>query len=211
MREPSLSEPVAVPPQPPVSGAARDDVLARARRIAVVLGAWGLAYACYRAYYAAGGQIGMIGQPRSQALFEAVNALGAGVIAVAAVLPSVCVRFPALRRALPVLGWVGAVGCCMHALTDATLRVLSLTGVHPTQLPASFWQSFDRHTADVQDLLLNEPWFFVEGLLWGALGLALVRTPRRRAWLVSALVACAAATVVGVLSGIGVVARFRIG
>lgn len=211
MPEPAPSGPVAVPPQPLVSDAARAEALARARRVAGVLGAWGLAYACYRAYYAAGGQIGMIGQPRSQALFEAVNAIGAGVIAVAAVLPSVCVRVPVLRRALPVLGWVGAVGCCMHALTDATLRLLSVAGVHPTQLPASFWQSFDRHTADVQDLLLNEPWFFVEGLLWGALGLVLVRTPRRRAWLVSALVACAAATAVGVLSGIGVVPRFRIG
>jgi len=27
------------------------------------------------------------------------------------------------------------------------------------------WLSFDRHAADMQDLLLNEPWFLIEGLL----------------------------------------------
>ena len=60
----------------------------------------------------------------------------------------------------------------MHAVVDVTLRIFSLTGVHPTQLPDSVWLSFDRRAADLQDLLLNEPWFLVTGLLWGALGLA---------------------------------------
>lgn len=211
MREPSPSGPVAVSRRPLISDAGRDEAPARARRIAALLAAWGLAYACYRAYYAAGGQLGMIGVPRSQAAFQAVNAAGAAVIALASLVPVVGVRLPVLRRPLSVVAWLGAVGCCMHALVDGTLRVLSLTGVHPTQLPASFWQSFDRHTADVQDLLFNEPWFFVEGLLWGALGLALVRARRRRLWWGSVVAACAAATAVGVLSGIGLIPRFHLG
>jgi hypothetical protein len=208
MHERSTEAPLTVRHRSSASPA-RDQT--RAVKVAWLLGVWGLAYACYRAYYAVGGQVGMIGQPRSQAQFEAVNAFGAAIIAAAAVLPVVFVRVPSLRRTLPTIGWIAAVGCCMHALTDATLRVLSITGVYPTRLPASFWQSFDRRTADLQDLLLNEPWFFVEGLLWAALGLALVSTARRRAWLTSALAVCAATTVVGVLSGVDVIARFHVG
>lgn len=183
----------------------------QARRIAVALAVWAFAYAAYRAYYAAGGTLGMIGEPVSGERFRAVNAVGAAIILVAAVLPLVAVRVAALRRALPAVSWIAAVGCCMHALVDGTLRVLSVTGVHPTELPASFWSSFDRGAADLQDLLLNEPWFLIEGLLWGALGLTLVAAHRRRAWVLSAVVACAALTLVGVLSGLGVIASFHVG
>ncbi|GAB2964830.1 hypothetical protein LWP59_23705 [Amycolatopsis acidiphila] len=91
------------------------------------------------------------------------------IILLAGVLPLVAVRLPVLRRALPVPGWVGAVGCCMHALVDGMLRVLSVLGAHPTQLPASAWTSFDRHAS--------------------------VTRPKRRAWLVSAVAGCLALTV----------------
>ena len=181
------------------------------QRVALALALWAFAYAGYRAYYAVGGTIGMIGQPVSDAQLRTINAYGAAIILFAALLPLVAVRVQALRRALPVLGWIGAVGCCMHALVEGTLRVLSVTGVHLTQLPASAWQSFDRHTADLQDLLLNEPWFLVEGLLWAALGIALVTASRRRAWLASAIAGCLLLTVIGVLTGLGVIDSFHLG
>lgn len=181
------------------------------RRLAVALALWAFGYACYRAYYAAGGTVGMIGVPISSAQFRAINAVGAAIVLFAAALPPVAIRVRALRRALPVLSWVGAVGCCMHALVNGTLRVFSMTGVHPTLLPASVWRSYDRRTADLQDLLLNEPWFLVEGLLWAALGLAVVATSCRRAWLRSAIVGCLLLTVVGVLSGLDVIGSFHFG
>lgn len=177
----------------------------------MALALWAFAYACYRGYYALGGQFGMIGQPVSSTQFRAINAVGAGIILLAAVLPLVAVRMRGLHQALPVLGWIAAVGCIMHALVDGTLRVFSLSGVHPTQLPADVWVSFDRRAADLQDLLLNEPWFLVEGLLWAALGIAFVRPDRRPAWTVSALVACALLTATGVLSGLGGIGSFRFG
>jgi hypothetical protein len=99
----------------------------------------------------------------------------------------------------------------MHAFVDGTLRLLSLTGVHLTELPADLWQSFDRRAADLQDLMLNEPWFLIEGVLWIALGVASTRPSRRRTWLVSAAAACLLLTVVGVLSGLDVIGSFRIG
>ncbi|HET7386561.1 MAG TPA: hypothetical protein VFJ19_07870 [Nocardioidaceae bacterium] len=181
------------------------------RAIATALAVWGLGYACYRAYYAAGGEIGMIGQPMSDAQFRAVNAGGAGIVLLGALLPLMLVRATSLRPAAPTLAWIVGVGCCMHALVDGILRLLSLTGVHLTQLPAELWQSFDRRAADLQDLLLNEPWFLAEGMLWVALGVASIRTPRRRPWLASAAATCLLLTVVGVLSGLDVIGSFRIG
>jgi hypothetical protein len=172
---------------------------------------WGLGYACYRAYYAVGGEIGMIGQPTSNAQFRAVNAVGAGIILIGALLPVVLVRGASPRPAAPVLAWIAGVGCCMHALVDGILRLLSLTGVHLTELPADLWQSFDRRGSDLQDLMLNEPWFLVEGLLWVALGVASIHSSRRRLWLASAAATCLLLTVVGVLSGLDVIGSFRIG
>ena len=65
--------------------------------------------------------------------------------------------------------------------------------------------------SDLQDLLLNEPWFLVEGLLWLALGVTSIQSSRRRPWLASAALACLVLTVLGVLSGLGVIGSFRIG
>lgn len=182
----------------------------RARRLALVLACWSFAYAAYRGYYALGGDLGAIGVPRSESEMRRVNAVGAVLIALAGALPLVAVRVTRLTRALPVLGWIGAVGCCMHALVDMTLRVFSLAGVHPTELPDA-WLTYDRRRADLQDLFLNEPWFLVTGLLWAALGLAFVRRPRRSPWLRSAVTACLALTVVGVLSGLDVIGSVVVG
>jgi hypothetical protein len=181
------------------------------QRVAVALAAWSFAYAGYRAYYAAGGQIGMPGEPISSAQYRAINAVGAAIIVAAGVVPLIALKVYAVRRALPVLCWIAAVSCCMHAWVDITLRVFSLTGVHPTQLPASVWRWFDRRSADLQDLLLNEPWFFIEGLLWAALGVALVQPSSRRIWMLTATIACLLLTVVGVLSGLGIIGSFHVG
>ncbi|MEV1117164.1 hypothetical protein AB0I91_18995 [Actinosynnema sp. NPDC049800] len=202
----------AVPARvPPRSGGAPVPRLGADRRLAWLLALWAFAYACYRAYYAFGGKVGMIGEPVSETTFRAINAIGAAIILVAAVLPPVAVRVPLLRRALPALGWLTAVGCCTHALVNSTLRVFSLTGAHPVVLPAEVWRWYDQRVADLQDLLLNEPWFLAEGLLWAALGLVVVTASRRRAWVLSAAVTCLALSVVGVLSGLGVIGSFRIG
>jgi hypothetical protein len=153
----------------------------------------------------------MIGVPNSIAQWRAINGLGAAIISLAGAVPLATLRWRSVRRVLPLFCWIAAVGCCMHALVDITLRVLSLTGSHPTQLPSSFWLSFDRRASDLTDLLFNEPWFFVEGVLWAVLGVATLRAPNRRAWIASALATCTILTVIGVLSGIGVIGSFRVG
>jgi hypothetical protein len=182
--------------------------------VAVALALWATWYAAYRFYYAFGGQVGMIGRPSPAAHFRRDNAIGGAIIFLAAMLPLIAVsawRHHAVRRAVTVAGWIAAVGCCMHALTLMTLRVLSLTGVHPTHVPAGLWLTFDRREADLQDLLFNEPWFFVEGCLWAVFGVSAVHPSARRRWRRSVVVACVFATAVGVLSGLGAITKFRAG
>ena len=88
--------------------APRYELPRRARRIAIVLAAWGFLYAGYRAYYTFGGQGAMIGQPVSQSQFRATNAVAVVILLVASVLPLfavLTVSRPWVRRLFPVIGW----------------------------------------------------------------------------------------------------------
>lgn len=181
-------------------------------RLSVAAGIWALAYAIYRGYYAAGGTAYLPGtiRPGSQDTFQLVNLAGAGIIAVAAVLPVAVLplwsrRWP--RRALLALCWVVAVGCCMHALVDVAERALSLAGSYDIDYP-SMWASVDHRAADLQDILFNEPWFLLEGLAFGALGwLTLGPGRARRWWLATALVAVAGLFALGMLTIAGVTGK----
>jgi hypothetical protein len=182
--------------------------------VAVALAVWAAGYAAYRFYYALGGQLGMIGRPAPALHFRRDNLVGGAIILLAALLPLIAVsawRHQPVRHLVAIVGWVAAVGCCMHAVTLEILRVLSLTGVHPTHYPAGVWLSIDRRAADLQDASFNEPWFFVEGCLWALLAVAALRPSSRRRWQRSAVVACGLLAVVGVLSGLGTVPTFRAG
>ncbi|HEX2411095.1 MAG TPA: hypothetical protein VHJ39_08005 [Solirubrobacteraceae bacterium] len=184
------------------------------RRVAVALAVWAAGYAAYRFYDAFGGRVGMIGRPAPSLHFRRDNLGGGAIILLGALLPSIAVsarRYRTVRRLVPAVGWIVAVGCCMHALTLVTLRVLSLTGVHPTHYPPGLWLSIDRRKADLQDLLFNEPWFFVEACLWALFALTALQPPPRQRWLRSVVVACGLATAVGLLSGLGAIPTFRSG
>jgi hypothetical protein len=91
------------------------------------------------------------------------------------------------------------------------LRVLSVTGVHPSHVPPGLWFSIDRRVADLQDLLFNEPWFVIEGCLWALFALTALRPSSRQRWRRSAVVACLLAVAVGLLSGLGAIPTFRSG
>jgi hypothetical protein len=175
----------------------------------------GLLYALYRGYYGFGGSVALIGTVRSATEWRTINLTAAGVLLVAAALPLAALplwRRRGPRRVLLVLAWVVAVGCVMHACVDDVQRVLSLTGVRQVAYPSSLWATVDRHAADVQDLAFNETWFLAEGMLWGLLGwAALDRSPRRRWWVGSGVVAVGVLTAIGMLSTFGVIGRFVIG
>lgn len=179
-----------------------------------MLSLWAAWYAAYRFYYAFDGRLGMIGEPRSPTQFREINLLGGAIILIAALLPPIAAavwRRRWVRNLVVVGGWLALVGCCTHAVTDEVLRLFSLTGLHPTEFPPRFWLSVDRHRADLQDVLLNEPWFLIEGGLWGLFALAAVPPSARSGWLRSAALTCALASVVGVMNGLGAIPRFHIG
>lgn len=91
-------------------------------------------------------------------------------------------------------------------------RVLSLAGVLEVHYGGGIWASVDHRAADLQDLFFNEPWFFVEGLAFGALGWIVSRTGRpRRQWVAAAVAATAGLTALGLLSATGVVGRAVVG
>lgn len=176
--------------------------------------AWALLYALYRGYYALGGTIGMFGTPVSESQWRSINGVGAVILLLAAAAPLVLLplwRRPRMRTILLALCWIVAVGCVMHATVDSAQRVLSLTGHLTMDFP--FWATIDRRQADLQDLLLNEPWFLIEGLLWGGIAwtAGLSRARHRVAWVSSALVAVAVLTAVGLLSAFGVIGTAIVG
>jgi hypothetical protein len=176
-------------------------------------GTWALAYGVYRAYYALGGTAGMFGTPVSMSAWYAINAAAAVLLLVAAIVPVITRglwdRSP-WRMLLLGAAWIVAVGCVMHALIGLITRVLSMAGLLTIDYP--FFRTIDTTAADLQALFFNEPWFLVEGHLWGAMGWTALQTRKhRRRWVLSMAGAVAVLTVIGVLSSLGVLGRFVVG
>ncbi len=182
-------------------------------RLAYAASLWALPYAAYRAYYAFGGTIGMFGTPVSMHQWRVINGVGAAIILLGALLPIAFIplwRHERARQVLLAFCWVVAVGCVMHATVDEAQRLLSMAGLLKMDFP--HWVSRNARESDLQDVLFNEPWFLVEGLLWGALGWFQLRSIRsRRLWLVTGLLAVAALTTTGLLSAFGVIGTFIVG
>lgn len=188
-----------------------DSALERASRRT---GLWSLGYTLYRAYYALGGTVGMPGTPMSGAEWRRINAIGAVILFLTAVLAANAVKVwahPRGRLFLLAFCWIATVGCVSHALIDIGQRIASLSGALTISYP--FWRIIDRRSADLQDLLLNEPWFLIEGLLWAWVAWSgdLRESPRRRWWIGSAIAATIASTIVGFLSAFGAIGRVIIG
>jgi hypothetical protein len=183
------------------------------RRCAYAACGWALFYAAYRAYYAFGGTVGMFGVPVSEQQWRQINAIGAVILLIVAVIPLAFVQ--PWGRAIPLwlklaAAWTGCVGAVMHAIVDMITRSLDLAGIIHLELP--FFSTVDVRAADLQDLLFNEPWFLIEGILLGLVGWYVLRSEaRRRLWVLSAIGAIAVLSVIGVLSSIGVIGRFVVG
>jgi len=95
-----------------------------------------------------------------------INLAGATLLLGIAVLPVAVLPLWNMTRVRPILlglCWVLAVGFTMHALVDDIQRVLSLAGVLHLDYP--LFSTVNRRVADLQDLLFNETWFLVEGVL----------------------------------------------
>ena len=175
---------------------------------------WAFGYGAYRSYYALGGTIGMLGTPLSHDDWIRINAIAGVLLFAATLLPMLILRAWRNRGAQPLLlaiAWIIAVGCCSHALIGIPQRIASLAGVLTIEYP--FWRSIDPRMADLQALFFNEPWFLIEGLLWGAIAWsgALRDSTWKTWWIGSAVGATVVLTVIGLLSAFGVMGRWVVG
>jgi hypothetical protein len=180
-------------------------------RVSLAAAVWALLYALYRGYYGLGGTFGRIGVPASEAAWRTINLVGVVALLVAAVVPLVGLRLrdrPWVRRGLLAFAWIAAVGCIGHAIVDDLLRILSLAGRYETTYPPGFWLTVDRRQGDLQDLLFNETWFLIEGLLWAGVAWTALGPTRARAWWVASVVVAVAVFVgAGLASAFGLIGR----
>lgn len=185
----------------------------RVLTVSLITAVWCLWYAIYRAYYGLGGTVGMFAVPKSVSQWRAINLAGAAILLVIAVLPVGVLplwKKPRVRPILLGLCWLLAVGFIMHALIDDIQRVLSLAGLLHIEYP--YYITVDRRVADIQDLVFNETWFLIEGVLWGILGWINLRpSPARRWWIGTAIAAIAVLTCIGLLAAFGVIGKIIVG
>jgi hypothetical protein len=181
--------------------------------VAILTAAWSFAYALYRGYYAMGGTYGLPGTVLEPQQFRFINAIAAAALLAAAVFPLVTIRLwdrPAARRILVVACWVAAVGCVMHAIIDITEQSLGLAGVVTVPTDNALLR-IDPTAAAIQDIVFNEPWFAVEGVLFAWLALTHLGRRQRIVWLVSAGIGVLALVALGMLTVAGVLTRTIIG
>jgi hypothetical protein len=184
------------------------------RRLSWTAAVWALLYAGYRAYYALGGSFGMFGIPADVTTWRLINLAAVVPLIGAATLPAVAWplwRHRGSRRVLLGMAWVIAVGCVMHGLIDEVTHLLSLAGLVELVDPVGFWVTIDHRTANLQDVLFNEPWFIGEGLLWMRIAwIVLASTSARRWWMGSAALGISVLVAAGLLATFGVIGRLVI-
>ena len=181
------------------------------RSASLVVAGWGLGYALYRGYYAAGGTALLPGTLATGASSERSTPSRLSSCWGQRRWPFAALPLwsrPRARLLLLCVFWLVAVGCTMHAMVDAVQRVWSLAGLHDVRYPTSVWASIDTRAADLQDLFFNEPWFLLEGLGFALLAWIVLGPGRARRMSVrSTLAATSALTSVGLLSALGVLGR----
>lgn len=170
---------------------------------AMALAAWSVLYVVPHVYWALGGDAGFsLLRPSATRLdeWEQINAIASVVLLLPALIAVGLVRHATrgwLRTGLLGASVVGASIAASHGLYGIVYRSLNLAGV----------VAVDGRTVSASDdpwvlwdLVLFEPWFLIEGLLFVALGWTAHSTKAsKRRWLVLCLIGIAMATVSGLL------------
>jgi hypothetical protein len=187
---------------PPRASTARDPIPAALRSATVALAAWSVLYVIPHAYWALGGERGFfLLRPSAVSIdeWETINAVASVVLLSPVIIAFGLRRFRADGRARIVLlgaALIGASIATAHGLYGILYRVLNLTGI--IEIDGQRATVAD-HPWVLWDLVIFEPWFLIEGILFLAAGWTAATTdPIRRRW----LLACTAAITLATLSGV---------
>jgi hypothetical protein len=168
---------------------------------ATMLSVWSVGYLVPHLYWALGGTIGLSAvKPSASALPEwrAINGAASGVLALPALVAAALVRARrgAVKTGLLLITLAGSAIAASHGVYGIVYRSLIIAGAIDVD-----GRSFDasRHGWVIWDLLVFEPWFLIEGLLFAALGGAATSRSSRPRWIVGCAAATALATVTGLI------------
>ena len=167
----------------------------------MALAVWSVAYMVPHVYWALDGTIGLSAlKPSAPALPEwrAINWAATVVLAVPALIALALMRARpgAFKASLLIASLAGAAIAAGHGVYGIVYRSLTVAGVVDVD-----GQSFDasRHGWVVWDLLVFEPWFLIEGLLFAGVGWAASPPAWRRTWIVACVIGVGLATTSGLV------------
>lgn len=170
---------------------------------AAALAVWSTLYALAHVYWAAGGHAGFsLLKPAATELatWQEINAMASVVLMVpvgVAVGLTLSGQRPRVRRTLPAGCLIGASIAASHGAFGIVYRILNVASVVDIDGRA-FEPSTDGWV--VWDLVLFEPWFLIEGILFAGTGWAALTTDRdQRRWLTACAFGATAATIIGLL------------
>jgi hypothetical protein len=152
-----------------------------------------MAYMAPHAYWALGGRLGLsaiMPGVSDLAIWRPINAAASVILLCAALVGIALAWSERPRLSLLAIACVGCSVAVVHGVYGVVARasVVAADGVAHTP-PYIWW-----------DLVVFEPWFFVEGLLLGLTGwLSLPDGRGRRVWVWASVAALAAATVTSLL------------
>jgi len=165
------------------------------------LAVWSLVYMLPHLYWGLGGEAGLSVVTSAGDLPErhAINLVASVVLTLPALIGLGLVHDATRRRLGPGLRLACGIGAALalgHGIVGVSYRVLNVLGLLDID-----GRSFDVHQHGwvLWDLLLFEPWFLVEGVLFVAAGRASLTNERaRRRWMAACAVGVVAATLTGV-------------
>lgn len=169
----------------------------------MALFAWSLLYMLAHLYWALGGDA-LLFMVRKSAVemddWRAINFAASVMLTGAALIGPALIWTTARRRLRMVTLTACVAGAAIaggHGAFGIIYRALNVAGV--TDIEGTAFDA-SRHEWVLWDLLVFEPWFFIEGVLFAGAGAAAFETTRtRRRWVVGCLVAAGFATLTGLL------------
>ena len=132
---------------------------------------WSLMYIPIHIYWAFGGMALVPGAWKEEEMWKAVNWGASAMLLVAAIL-AFSLTHP-LGRSIPrrlmiVMGWTACLLPFIHAVYGYVTKGLLLAGIIPLEFfDFSAWATLNVNYLILIDLLLFEPWFLIEGILFG--------------------------------------------